>query len=55
MENTNQSQKGQPFAIKTGRGGRRAGAGRKPDYFKRLQVKPFTAAEILARYPEDEA
>jgi hypothetical protein len=36
-------------------GGKRPGAGRKPDYFKRLQVKPLTAAQILARYPEDEA
>jgi hypothetical protein len=35
------------------RGGRRAGAGRKPNYLKRLAIKPITAAEILAhRHPQ---
>jgi hypothetical protein len=37
------------------RGGRRPGAGRKPDYFKRLGVSPLTAAQILQRYDEREA
>jgi hypothetical protein len=46
---------GKQIAPHAKHGGKRAGAGRKPDYFKRLQVKPLTAAEILARYPEDEA
>jgi hypothetical protein len=31
------------------RGGKRAGAGRKPNYFTRMQIKPMTAAEILAK------
>ena len=35
-----------------GRGGKRAGAGRKPDYFKRLGITPVNAAQILARYDE---
>jgi hypothetical protein len=55
MAEANQNRETGTTPIKRGRGGRRAGAGRKPDYFKRLQVKPLTAAEILARYPEDEA
>lgn len=38
--------------FKARRGGKRLGAGRKPNYFKRLAVKPITAAEILARYDE---
>jgi hypothetical protein len=29
-----------------------AGAGRKPDYFKRLGIKPDTAADILAHHDE---
>ena len=41
--------------IKRGRGGKRLGAGRKPDYFKRLATKPLTAAEILAQFDEREA
>jgi hypothetical protein len=36
-----------------GRGGRRPGAGRRPNYLKRLGIKPMTAAEILAhRHPQ---
>jgi hypothetical protein len=31
------------------KGGKRPGAGRKPNYFERLQIKPMTAAEILAK------
>src|SRR5271167_1041452 len=38
-----------------GRGGRREGSGRKPDYLKRLGVKPLNAAQIMARYDEHEA
>jgi hypothetical protein len=38
---------------RVGRGGRRPGAGRKPNYLKRLAIKPITAAEILAhRQPQ---
>jgi len=38
---------------RVGRGGRRPGAGRKPNYLKRLAIKPITAAEILAhRHPQ---
>jgi hypothetical protein len=32
-----------------GRGGRRLGAGRKPNYLGRLSFNPITAAEIIAR------
>ena len=32
-----------------GRGGRRPGAGRKPNSIKRLPLEPITAAEIIAR------
>jgi hypothetical protein len=35
-----------------GRGGRRPGAGRKPNYLKRLGIKAITAAEILAHFQE---
>lgn len=35
-----------------GRGGKRPGSGRKPDYFKRLGITPVNAAQILARYDE---
>jgi len=35
-----------------GRGGRRPGAGRKPNYLKRLGIKAITAAEILAHFSE---
>jgi hypothetical protein len=43
-----------PEAIKErkGRGGRRPGAGRKPDYLKRLGITPMKAAEILAHHDE---
>jgi hypothetical protein len=37
-----------------GRGGKRPGAGRKPNYFKRLGIKAITAAEILAHVNEPE-
>jgi hypothetical protein len=37
-----------------GRGGKRPGAGRKPDYLKRLGIKAITAAEILAHHNEPE-
>jgi hypothetical protein len=36
------------------RGGKRPGAGRKPNYFKRLGIKAITAAEILAHHDEPE-
>ena len=35
-----------------GRGGKRPGAGRKPDYLKRLGITPMKAAEILADHDE---
>ncbi len=38
-----------PIKVPKPRGGKRPGAGRKPNYFKRLQIKPMTAAEVLAR------
>jgi hypothetical protein len=38
--------------VKPGRGGKRPGAGRKPNYFKRLGIKAITAAEILAHFEE---
>jgi len=34
------------------RGGKRAGAGRKPNYFKKLGIKAVTAADILAHHNE---
>lgn len=37
---------------KPGRGGKRRGAGRKPNYAKRLGLKPMTAAEILSEADE---
>jgi hypothetical protein len=37
-----------------GRGGKRLGAGRKPNYLKRLGIKAITAAEILAHHDEPE-
>jgi hypothetical protein len=37
-----------------GRGGKRQGAGRKLNYFKRLGIKTLTAAEILAHHDEPE-
>jgi hypothetical protein len=41
---------------RSGRGGRRPGAGRKPNYLKRLSLNPITAAEIIARrHPESAA
>ena len=55
MGEANQVRETKQIAAHAKHGGKRAGAGRKPDYFKRLQVKPLTAAQILARYPEDEA
>jgi hypothetical protein len=36
-------------------GGKRQGAGRKPNYLKRLGVTPVNAAQIMARYDEHEA
>jgi hypothetical protein len=35
------------------RGGRRKGAGRKPNYLKRLGLKPATAAQLLATVDEE--
>jgi hypothetical protein len=37
-----------------GRGGKRPGSGRKPNYLKRLGIKAITAAEILAHHDEPE-
>jgi hypothetical protein len=37
-----------------GRGGKRPGAGRKPNYLKRLGIKAITAAELLAHVDEPE-
>jgi hypothetical protein len=34
---------------RNGRGGRRPGAGRKPNYRKQLALQPITAGEIMAR------
>jgi hypothetical protein len=46
----------EPHALRnggnSGRGGRRPGAGRKPDYLKRLGITPMNAAQILAHYDE---
>ena len=40
---------------RSGRGGRRPGAGRKPNHLKHLAEQPITAAEIIARrHPETE-
>ena len=36
-------------APRKGRGGRRPGAGRKPNHFKQLVLRPISAAEIIAR------
>lgn len=45
----------QPEAPRKGRGGRRPGAGRKPNHPKRLPQRPIGAAEILARrHPQSE-
>ena len=35
-----------------GRGGKRPGTGRKPNYLKRLGMEPMTAAKILAHFNE---
>lgn len=35
--------------VRRGRGGRRPGAGRKPNHLKQLAPQPITAAEIVAR------
>src|SRR5262245_50458562 len=35
-----------------GRGGKRPGAGRKPNYLKRLGIEPSNAAKILAHFDE---
>src|SRR5262250_1422071 len=35
-----------------GRGGKRPGAGRKPNYLKRLGIEPLNAAKILAHFDE---
>jgi hypothetical protein len=40
--------------VKRPRGGKRIGAGRKPNYLKRLGIKAITAAEILAHHDEPE-
>jgi hypothetical protein len=37
---------------KPGRGGKRPGAGRKPDYFKQFGISKVTAADILAHHDE---
>lgn len=53
-----QTEEKQPRPLRNGghthRGGRRPGAGRKPDYLKRLGIKALTAAEILAHHNEPE-
>jgi hypothetical protein len=47
------AEQGTASSPRTGRGRRRPGAGRKPNYLKRLAIKPITAAEILAlRHPQ---
>jgi hypothetical protein len=47
------AERGTASSPRTGRGGRRPGAGRKPNYLKHLGIKPITAAEILAhRHPQ---
>jgi hypothetical protein len=38
--------------LRGSRGGKRPGAGRKPNYLKRLGIKAITAAEILAHFQE---
>jgi hypothetical protein len=43
-----------PSQHKNLRGGKRPGAGRKPNYLKRLGIKAITAAEILAHHDEPE-
>jgi hypothetical protein len=43
-----------PNQRKNLRGGKRPGAGRKPNYLKRLGIKAITAAEILAHHDEPE-
>jgi len=43
-----------PNTLPRGRGGKRPGAGRKRNYFKRLGLKAITAAEILAHVNEPE-
>jgi len=40
--------------VKSRRGGKRVGAGRKPNYLKRLGIKAITAAELLAHVDEPE-
>jgi hypothetical protein len=46
------AEQGAASSPRTGRDGRRLGAGRKPNYLKCLAIKPITAAEILAqRHP----
>ena len=55
MENTPSNQEKPGVAAnKAGRGGKRPGAGRKPNYLKRLGIKAITAAEILAHHNEPE-
>jgi hypothetical protein len=44
----------QQTTLPKGRGGKRVGAGRKPNYLKRLGIKAITAAEILAHHDEPE-
>ncbi|MBV9888393.1 MAG: hypothetical protein JO119_17770 [Acidobacteria bacterium] len=35
--------------LRKGRGGRRPGAGRKPNHFKQVALSPISVAEIIAR------
>jgi hypothetical protein len=44
----------EPIKPKAKPGGRRPGAGRKPDYLQRLGIKPVNAAQIMERYDEHE-
>jgi hypothetical protein len=53
MAEANQSEETSGVRIKR-RGGKRPGAGRKPNYLKRLGIKAITAAEILAHVNEPE-
>jgi hypothetical protein len=44
--------KERPARFKGLHGGKRPGAGRKPNYLKRLGMQPITAAQILAHFDE---
>jgi hypothetical protein len=54
MEKTPNKERPGVEANRAGRGGKRPGAGRKPNYLKRLGIKAITAAEILAHHNEPE-